>query len=301
MRRLVGVDAQRLDRCRIDLGAQIDRGRDRQLAGVAHRIRLDVGLLQAARLVLARLGQRERARLAQGLLPDAEHPLEGVVRPGQAGLGEARREDAVARAVGAGTALPHRQLAGAGLVGRQMRHDRERDRVAHLLGRQAEQLAGGKRAGHGADQRLVVAGVVERHRVGEAALDLVGDRQRQDEVAARAAERLGHGEDARQVVGRVRGVERAPGVVEVEVAHHGAVDERCHVGRGALAAAPDARAPRISGVRRDHAGDARRRRAERRERHADGIQQPRLGGVDRGLGQVAPAQARGEIDDALGC
>ena len=280
------------------LRPQIEGRIDGELARVAHRMGLDVRLHEPARGHRAGRRQVHLEGAAGRLIPDAEHAFERMVGTGDAFRCKQRREDAVAGAVGAGAALPHRELAGPGLIGAQKRDRGERHRLAELRAVETEQPPAGQRARHRTHHRLVPARIVERHVVGEAALNLVGDPQRQNEVAPAGPQGFRHGEDARQVVRGMRRVPGAVGVVEVKVTHHDSVDERGHVRRGRRARSEQsrlvpARRRLCEAARRTHRG-----RVEGGHRHSHRVDEARLGGVHRGRREMLELEPGGQIDHA---
>ena len=147
---------------------------------------------------------------------------------------------------GIGEPLPVRQLAGARHAQRVQRRAGDRDRVggAPLIEAERARDPGGDRVG--ALRGVIEALGAHRRHLGQAVLDLVGDRQRGQQRATVGVRVLGRGEHRREVVARMAGLAgRQVGVVEVQVAHQRAVVERRAIGR-ALARADQRRtaAPR---------------------------------------------------------
>ena len=133
----------------------------------------------------------------------------------------------------------------------------------------------------GGDGVRALGGVVEalgahRRQLGEAVLDLVGDRQRAQQRATVGVRVLGCGEYRSEVVARMAGLAGCQvGVVEVQVAHQRAVVERGTVGRGLASA--DQRAQRrpaeLLHMRADHRD---RLTVERPQRNAERVQHSQL-------------------------
>ena len=142
-----------------------------------------------------------------------------------------------------GEPLPVRELAGARDPQRVQRRAGDRDRVGGASRIEPERARNAGRDGVGALSGVVEALGAHRRDLGEAVLDLVGDRQRGQQRATVGVRVLGRGEHRSEVVARMAGLPgRQVGVVEVQVAHQRAVVERGTV-RRALAPA-DQRAQR---------------------------------------------------------
>ena len=215
---------------------------------------------------------------------------------GWAGDAACREEDGFDGAEGGERvrkALPLRERAGTGHPERVQCCSGDRDGIPGLRLGKAERLRRPSRGRVRALGRVVETLVSHGGLVGEAAVHLIGDRERRQELAPGRARVLGRREHRRQVVARVAGLAgREVGVVEVEVADECAVVERRPVRGGP--AAPDQRAQRPAaevvelGANRVH-----RRSPKRPQRAAERIQNADLQLVARVIGEVFP----GPLDD----
>ena len=136
-------------------------------------------------LAPAERGQLERR--ARHRLEIAAHALEDRRRPGHAARREHRREHRVAARVGVGAAFPHRDVADARLIERDVGRNAEVERLGDLLFRQTEQARRGRRARHAADGHVVEAERLEVHLVAHAAEHFVGEHGRGDQRPCRCA------------------------------------------------------------------------------------------------------------------
>ena len=121
-------------------------------------------------------------------------------RAGHALGGEQGGEDAVARRVGEGAALPHAQLAGARLPQGHVADAGQSQRVRRPHGVEAEQLAGGGARRTGAVGDVIETVLAQAGRVAQPALDLVGQHGRRDEGRAAGLHHVADRQHGRQVV-----------------------------------------------------------------------------------------------------
>ncbi len=235
---------------------------------------------------------------------EAHLALEDRRRARHALRGEQRRQHTVAGGVGECRSLPHRELSGAGLTHRHVRHAGDALGVDQGRSVEAEQLSRPERRREGAVADVVPALRADAPGVGQPTLDFVRDDGGRNQVAAGRARRLARGEDRGQVVARMRRFLGEVGVVEVEVAEQDAVYEGRHVGTGA-AAVERGRGRFGCDPRRHPLRHPRRVGAAGAERAAQGVDQSPLGlvydhcpaghrtawksRIRRGVRQVCPA------------
>ena len=138
-----------------------------------------------------------------------------------------------------------------------------------------------------------------RRYLGEAVLDLVGNRERGQERAAVGVRVFGGGEHRREVVARVAGLPwRQVGVVEVQVANERPVVESRAIGRAPSPA--DQGCQRRSAELLQLLADHRHRLAvQRTERHAQRVQHPQLELLTSRLGDVLPTRTAHEPREPL--
>jgi len=177
--------------------------------------------------------------------------------------------------------------------------DGEVDGLGQLVGTELHQLAGGERHGRQREHRRVPAAGGDVERVEQAAVDLVGERDRGDEVRRAGTFGLGDGEtrcDGAAGMGRL-----APDieVVEVIVARRGAVGEGRERRRGAPVGA-DHGLVAARGGKRDIAADADRTLVEGRDPASQRVDEMGLDGFDGRFVEIAIAQAVGIGGEPLG-
>ena len=161
---------------------------------------------------------------------------------------------------------------------------------------QTEEAAAGQRTGHHPRDGLVPPVVVERHGIDEAALNFVGDGQREEEVPAARTEILGHRKHPRQVVGGMAAVDGAVGVVDVEVPEHHPVGERRHFGGCPCERAEHACTASPGDLGRQIAGDADRLRRMGGQGASDGVDHPALGLMQHRRRQLVETKLRRIVD-----
>jgi hypothetical protein len=294
-----GLDPHALDGAGVaDLLADPKRGIDGALRVVLGRPVLEVGAgehvvgappsTETRDVELAVRHLREEAHLALEDRRRTRHPL----------CGEKRRQDAVARGVGEGRSLPHRELAGAGLAHRHVRHGGDALRVDEGGGVEAEQPSRPERRREGAVADVVPSLGADAPGVGQPALDLVGEDRGRDQVAAARARDLRRCQDRGPVVARVGRLLREVGVVEVEVADQDAVHEGRHVGAGA-AAVERGRGRLRRDPRRHPLRGTRRLASPGAERTAERVDQPPLGLVDHELRELLEADPDRVVGEPL--
>ena len=190
-----------------------------------------------------------------------------------------------------------RKGTGAGDAQRVQRSTGDRDRVRRPDLVECQRLGGAGRGGVGELRGVIETACAHGRFVREAALHLVRDRERRQQLAPRSARIFGGGEHGSEVVARVTGLAGGEvGVVEVEVA-----DERAVVERGAVrstAAAADQRAHGPSAeVVDDCANGSHRWRAQRSERAAERVEHADLQFRPRRLREVVEGARRDEAGE----
>ncbi|KOS92282.1 2-methylcitrate dehydratase domain protein [Burkholderia mallei] len=140
---------------------------------------------------------------------------------------------------------------------------------------------------------MVPAARADRGRVHQPACDLVGERDRQDQLAAARMLRLGHRDARGDVVARMADFAARVCVVEIEVAQRGARGERREIGARSLGRSDDRRrSAAAAGAARRVARDAHGRLVERGERATERVDQMRFDDVDRRRVEILVAQPR---------
>ena len=122
-------------------------------------------------------------------------------------------------------AFPAAQIAAPRLRQRHVRRERQRYCVRHLRAREFHQAANAKHAAQHAVYRLIPAFGVDVDRVHEAAIDVVGERDRAEHRFAVCADVVGDGQYARRHVARMSAALAQVRVAQVEIAQHHAVRE----------------------------------------------------------------------------
>jgi hypothetical protein len=275
------------------------RGGDRGLRIALRRIRLDAAIADLeARAVSAECADVELERPGH-LLEEARLALEDRGRAGEAAAGKLGREHGDAAGFGVGHALPVGQDLDPGLVHRDMPVERDVHRLGELLRGEPHQLSDRQRRRRQAVDRMIPSPVGELGGIHQPAVDLVGEHDRGEEILPARVLRLGDGEAGRGVVAGVAG--RAPDieVVEIEIADRDTVRECGELHRGLVGGPEDCRrAP--ARRKRDLPADAHRRLVERRNGAAEGIDQMRLGGLDRRRIEIGEPQAIRISGEAVG-
>ena len=293
-----GCDLDRCDAGEVaDFPRDLDAGDDGGLGVDDGGIGLDGAAVQAEFPAGAAEGFDVDLGRTRDLLDEAGAAFEDRGGAGHAGACEAGCEDRVAAGFSDGDALPQRQRADARLRHGNVVVEGESDRVRKLAGVELHQFAGGECDGGQAEDRRVPAARRDVEHVDEAAVDLVGDDDREDEVAGGRPLGFGDGEAGRDVVAGVDRELGRVGVVEVEVAERGGVGEGGEFGGRLTRRADDGGG--AFNAKRDGAANADGFGVERAEAAADGIDDERLHALDRGRVEVFIAEAVGVGGEAV--
>ena len=227
-------------------------------------------------------------------LDEALVPLEHLGRAGDAAGGEEGRLDGAEGRERKREPFPLRERARPGHAQRVQRRARDRDRVRRLRLAETQRLRRPGRGGIGALRGVVEALRPHRRFVREPALNLVGDRERRQQLPSGRLRVLGGREHGCEVVTRVAGLTgREVGVVEVEVAHQRAVQERRAIRGGGAAADQRAERPAAE-LLHLRANRVNGRRAERAECAAERVQHADLQLASRRVREVVPAAGNDE-------
>ena len=226
------------------------------------------------------------------MLEETRIPFEDGRRAGQAAAREQRRKHRIARGFGVGESLPVGQRLDPGLRHRDVIVDGETDGLRELRRRELHQLAGGERHGRQAEHRRVPAAGRDVEGVDQAAVDLVGEHDRGDELRSARALAFGDREAGGDVIARMARQTPDVGIVQVVVAEGCAVGEGGEIGRGAPVRADDGR---CAGRRdqRDIAADAHRPLVERGDSAADRVDEMRFDPLDGRCVEIVIAQSIG--------
>ncbi len=208
-------------------------------------------------------------------------------------------KDRIAPRFGVGKTLPVGIRLRPRLPHRNMVVEGEIDGLREPVDRQPHQLAGRQRDGRQAEHRRVPAAARHVEGVDQPAVDLVGERDRDDEVRRARALGLGDAQACRDIVARMTRKAAHIGVVQVVVAEGGPIGERREVGRAAPVGADDGRGA-VRGRERDVAADAHRRLVECRDPAPDRVDDMRFDPFDgRGV-EIVEAQPVRVVGEPFG-
>ena len=294
-RRVVALDEHRFNSRRVpDLRAKLQRGLDGALRMVFRRPEFDAGV-QNHEIIVAIFPPVADPRIewAADQCLEALFPLEDRRRPGHPLARQQRREHPVARRIGEGAAFPLRQFPDSRLPQSGARHARDADRVSrpfHVEPHQPRRRQRGRECPVG---HMVPSSSPQAGRVAQAALDLVGQCDGDNQVLSARILGLGHRERGGNVVA---GVGRFPGqigVVEIQVTNQAAVGKSRPIRRRPLGRAQQGRAALGGESRSDAARDHARLGLPRPQRATDRVNHASLDLVDDRRGEFLELQSDG--------
>lgn len=246
---------------------------------------------------------RARQAFGVGIAGDDSDPavfaLEYLLRPAQPVLGEKRRLDPGLGDGGLGARFHHRDFAAVGLGQRVVVGARDRQRIRHRAGIEAEEPGAERRARESdVGRRRPPAALPQvglSCELGQAKLDLIADDQRPQHVPAGQTLALGHRQRRSEIGAGMGGIAAEEIVVVIEVAQHGAVGQR-RQGAGRRRPFAEHRRFRPPAELGDGSpDDPRRRTVETAERAGQGIEHQPFGLVDHLRRQVLVADGKHQL------
>ena len=222
---------------------------------------------------------------------EAQVAFEDRAGAGHAFAGEHGGEDALAGGVGEGAAFPVGQLPYSGLAQGGAGDAGDVQGPAGAIEIEAHDAGRGGGGGEAAVGDVVPADLAKAGGVAEAALDLVGDDDRGDELAAVGITRFCDGQCGGNVVAGVCGLLGEIRVVVVQIADQAAVGEGGPIHRSAMSRAPEGGALERGDARGDLARDHTRLGVPCAQGAADRVEDPALDLVDNLVGQIFKTEA----------
>ena len=215
-------------------GARFQRGVHHRLRILAQRITLDQAVHDPERRIALAAEGREFKRLAGHGDKIPTPPFEYRIGTGHAALRQLREKDRVAAGIGIGAALPHRHIADARLIQRNVGGHGDAQRRRDLFAVEFHQPRRTEHAGHRTDGGVIKTHGLEVHDVAHAAEHFIGDHRGNDQFAAIGLADLGSGQQRGDAVAGVPGFAADVAVVEIEVTDHHAVGEHREIRTGLL-------------------------------------------------------------------